>query len=256
MARPGREAMTVSAATGHVGVCNTAPQCALDVNVSGQAPPTAVNSTALNVVGNASLRFVTFDIAGSNGATIYRRTNGSFASPAALAAEDVIGTLAGQGYTGSGYSSTQIYTQFRAEENWSAGAQGTYFALALTKSGTTTIAEGMRVWSDGRLQPQGALVDKSYSYQTPATGFAITIADACGLLVLDPSGTLAAGTVTLPAARRTVSACRIASTRIVTLLTLLPNSGQSIAGALATIAANGSAEYLYRAANATWYRIG
>jgi hypothetical protein len=104
------------------------------------------------------------------------------------------------------------------------------------------------------MQSLGAFVDLSYSYQQPVSGFSLTIADNCGRLILDPAGTLATGTVTLAAHPKDGQLCRLASTQAITTLTLAPNTGQSVAGALTTISANGSAQYLYRAANTTWYR--
>jgi len=47
----------------------------------------------------------------------------------------------------------------------------------------------------------------------------------------------------------------ITSTQIITALTHSPNAGQTLNGALTTIAANGNASWIYRSANTTWYRV-
>ena len=41
---------------------------------------------------------------------------------------------------------------------------------------------------------------QSYDYQAPATGFSYTFAAGTQTLILNPAGTLAAGTITMPAA--------------------------------------------------------
>lgn len=81
-------------------------------------------------------------------------------------------------------------------------------------------------------------------------------ADACGRLILDPAGALAVGTIILPAGPKDGQLVAIATTQAIATLSLVANTGQSIRGALTSISANGFASYLFRAANATWYRAG
>ncbi|HET7833726.1 MAG TPA: hypothetical protein VFK88_12260 [Gallionella sp.] len=92
-----------------------------------------------------------------------------------------------------------------------------------------------------------------YSYQTPAGGFAITVADNTDALVLEPVGNLATGSITMPSAPRDRQIVRISSTKKVTALTILPNAGQAIDGTPATIAAGGSFAFVFRAKNKKWY---
>lgn len=108
----------------------------------------------------------------------------------------------------------------------------------------------------GRFWNLGARADRSYSKQVPVTGFSITISDACGRLILDPAGTLATGTITMPAHPIDGQICKIASCDMITALTHLPSTGQTLNGALTTIATNGFAEYTYSTASASWYRTG
>lgn len=97
-----------------------------------------------------------------------------------------------------------------------------------------------------------------YSRQVPLTGFTITIGNAVNVLILDPAGTLAAGTVTMPAAPTDAQEVTVASSQIITALTVQANAGQTIDGGLSavTFAANAFAKWKYAASVTTWYRIG
>lgn len=115
--------------------------------------------------------------------------------------------------------------------------------------------------SGGVLNVAGALASVrarrlAYSRQTPTTGFSVTIADDVEALVLVPAGTLLTGTVTMPASPEDGQIVRISCTQQITVLTLSPNSGQTMVGALTTILALGSAEYIYELPNTRWVRIG
>lgn len=94
------------------------------------------------------------------------------------------------------------------------------------------------------------------NYQTPTTGFSITIGNDDCNLILEPAGTLDTGTVVMPATPTDKQVVRISSTQVITALTVNANTGQTIKGAVTTLAANGFASWIYRSTNTTWYRIG
>ena len=96
------------------------------------------------------------------------------------------------------------------------------------------------------------------------TGFNITMTSA--RLVLNPSGTLSTGTVTLPLNPPDGCVAEISSTQTQTALTLSANTGDSIVGAVTALTANTRVAYYYTlngsvAGNAaainprTWVRI-
>ena len=145
---------------------------------------------------------------------------------------------------------------FITAETITSSARGCYFTIGLVTKGTLTQTTKFTLNDDGRLQVSGAYVDQSYSYQVPTTDFSITVPDSCGDLTLDPAGPLATGTIVMPANPRDGQGVAISSTQTVAALTLSPNTGQTIKGALTAIAANGYARYLYLAGTATWYRKG
>jgi hypothetical protein len=94
---------------------------------------------------------------------------------------------------------------------------------------------------------------QQYDYQTPTTGFSYTFAAGTQVLVMNPAGTLATGTITMPVSPADGMTITFSSTQIITALTVNANTGQSIVSAVTTLAANQSATYVYRLSNTTWY---
>lgn len=102
--------------------------------------------------------------------------------------------------------------------------------------------------------------DKITQYAAPAsTGFTVTLTDnsASKFLLLTPTGTLAAGTITLPAQANCADRQEIlvTSTQAVTALTVAGN-GSTVNGAPTTIAANGFFRLRFDAVFKAWYRVG
>ena len=93
---------------------------------------------------------------------------------------------------------------------------------------------------------------QNYTVNTPTTGFSYTVTTPVTLFT--PAGTLASGTVTMPASPSDGMTVAILTTQTITSLTISGNTGQSISGAVSTLAANASATYLYRQSNTTWYK--
>jgi hypothetical protein len=94
---------------------------------------------------------------------------------------------------------------------------------------------------------------QQYDYQVLTTGFSYTFAAGTQTLIINPAGTLATGTVTMPAAPADGMVITVESTQIITALTLSGNTGQSIVGVPATLFANQPLSYVYRLSNTTWY---
>lgn len=104
---------------------------------------------------------------------------------------------------------------------------------------------------------KGAEANDVESLQAPATGFSITIGLSQSYLTLNPAGTLAAGTITMPSAPVNGQKAFISSSTQITALTVNANAGQTIKNtySAATLAAGACAGWKYRAADTTWYRI-
>ncbi len=99
----------------------------------------------------------------------------------------------------------------------------------------------------------GAICDSNYNYQQPATGFSITLSNTDWHVILDPAGTLATGTITMPPNPLQGQIVNIRSSQIITTLTISPNSGQGVVGAPTTLGVGGSTEGIYRLNNGNWY---
>lgn len=94
------------------------------------------------------------------------------------------------------------------------------------------------------------------NYQAPTNGASIAMAAADRTLVMEPAGTIAGATVTLPVLPPDGTIVSLSSTQIITTLTLNAGSGDTIVNAITTLIANAFAAYVYRLSSKKWYRIG
>jgi len=147
---------------------------------------------------------------------------------------------------GSGVSSTSTGGKIILESGATTGS-GTGGDIELTTGASS--GGGLR----GKIKTTGSLVDSTFDYQTPATGFSITLSNDVWHFILNPAGTLATGTITMPSAPVNGQIVNVRSSQIVTALTVSPNSGQSILGAPSAFAVGGIFECIYRATGTTWF---
>lgn len=96
---------------------------------------------------------------------------------------------------------------------------------------------------------------QSYDYQTPTTGFSYTFAAGTQVLVMNPAGTLATGTITMPASPADGMTITFSSSQQITALTMAGN-GASINSAITSLGAKQAVSYVYRATGTTWYILG
>jgi hypothetical protein len=94
---------------------------------------------------------------------------------------------------------------------------------------------------------------QSYDYQALTTGFTYTFAAGTQVLVINPAGTLATGTITMPASPADGMTITFSSSQQITALTLSGNTGQSIVSNVTFLPAKTGVSYVYRLANTTWY---
>ena len=101
--------------------------------------------------------------------------------------------------------------------------------------------------------------DKRTQYSAPTTNFTLAVRNDGNStwLLLTPTGTIAAGTLTLPASDIALDKQEVLvnSTQIVTTLTVAGN-GASVVGAPTTLAAGGFFRLRFDKVNTTWYRVG
>jgi hypothetical protein len=73
---------------------------------------------------------------------------------------------------------------------------------------------------------------------------------------MNPAGTLATGTITMPSSPADGMTITFSSTEQITALTLSGNTGQTIGGTQVTLLpANSAVQFIYRLSTTTWYRI-
>jgi len=94
---------------------------------------------------------------------------------------------------------------------------------------------------------------QQYDYQAPSTGFSYTFAAGVNVLVMNPAGTLATGTITMPASPVDGMTITVESTQQITALTVQGNTGQSLVNGTQTLRPNQPYSWVYRLSNTTWY---
>lgn len=135
------------------------------------------------------------------------------------------------------------------------GGQGMFYwnasSIAADNGVTVIVPSGAATGAWNRITQVGIAI---YNYLVPLTGFSATIANYVNQLILNPAGTLATGTIIMPATAYDGQVVGVSSSQTVTTLTVSANSGQSINGAPTTITAIAPFAFIYRLANTTWYR--
>lgn len=97
---------------------------------------------------------------------------------------------------------------------------------------------------------------RMYVQLAPTTGFTLTMTPLQSAVSLNPAGTLATGAIVLPPTTIDGKAVMLFASQTITALTLSTSNGATFTpAAITTLAANGSAEYIYSVAANTWYRI-
>lgn len=95
---------------------------------------------------------------------------------------------------------------------------------------------------------------------TPTTGFSLPVPTPTQSqwMQLQPAGTLATGTITLPLNTLTPDGTEvlITTTQTVTALTIALNGATAASGAPTTLAANGFARMRFITTRNSWYRVG
>lgn len=96
----------------------------------------------------------------------------------------------------------------------------------------------------------------TYAILVPGTGFSATLAPTSlsFIQIIDPVGVLATGTIIMPATPVDGQVIRVITSQTITLLTVSPNSGQTIIAAPTTVTSTTSFEYIYALSLTTWFR--
>jgi hypothetical protein len=96
---------------------------------------------------------------------------------------------------------------------------------------------------------------ETVQYVTPVTTDSVTIATTTTTLLINPAGTIAALTLVLPAG--TNGRCiTMASSQVVTTLTITPNGSDTVLGGLSAFTANGFFTLTFSSTLGKWMRTG
>lgn len=95
---------------------------------------------------------------------------------------------------------------------------------------------------------------QSYDRQVLTTAFTYTFAAGTQVLIIEPAGTLATGTITMPASPADGMTITVESTQQVTALTMSGNGG-TIVGPAVQLIPNQPLSWVYRLSNTTWYPL-
>lgn len=172
------------------------------------------------------------------------------------------GTLSGSVDYGNN-NATNIATLL-ASDYFDKGGNQNYMSFF----GGSTYWRGSWVWRDnitndigsasGRPRDYvgGGSVSWGYDRVVATNGGSHTVANHASSLILNPAGTIASFTATMPASPYDGQVLVISTSQTVTALTLSGNTGQTVNGALTTLTASAPAQYQYIATDTAWYRIG
>lgn len=218
--------------SGWFGVGGTMPTSLLTVAPSSGNATITIGNTS--VTGNNSLNII------ASGASNTASLN--LSAVPAISQNTITGTTLDIGSDGT--NTNFQYLNLRA--NAATVAQITPSGVAITGTLSAT----------GSLKHVQQEIDASYTYNTPTTGQTVTLASGTETAIINPSGMLAALTVTLPSCTSGYdgSIARFGIEQIITALTVNTTSGSVVGAAAASTAGQGQA-YICRGALTTWFRI-
>lgn len=97
---------------------------------------------------------------------------------------------------------------------------------------------------------------RMWVYLAPLTGFTLVLTPLQSAVSLNPSGTIAAGTVTMPATTVDGKVASIFTSNTITALTInTTNSATFVPAVVTTLTAGSTVAYVYDKANNQWHRI-
>ena len=166
-------------------------------------------------------------------------TGTTFCNTTGLVASAIASGTVPTARLGSGAASSSTF--LRGDQAWSTVDAGLLTGSTLASGVTGSSLTSIGILGVLNLLPQ---------YATPTTGTTVTMTSS--VLIIEPAGALLALTVQLPASPTNGQMARFTCTAAVTTLTLDGN-GNTVVAAPASLAANGHAEFVFRASTSKWY---
>lgn len=139
--------------SGNMGIGTTAPNTRLTVTTSSVTPPTPFSGSNVNVFNDSGPTRIWLDSFGDISHFDGRSAGGTATSPTASpSGQGLVGMFAfGRGATGYHTSGNRGAIQYLASETWTDTAQGSYFTLSTSLTGTTSVSERLRVDPAGNI---------------------------------------------------------------------------------------------------------
>jgi hypothetical protein len=109
----------------------------------------ALHTTGDSFVANTITSYR--DESGDHAMFLGRAARGSNASPTALQSGDRMLTISARGHNGSDFTGERAGIAFKAAENWTGTAQGTYIDFFATTNGETGSSSKMTITNDGKV---------------------------------------------------------------------------------------------------------
>lgn len=97
--------------------------------------------------------------------------------------------------------------------------------------------------------------DETVYVYTPLTGTSQAVPADAELVLVNPAGTIAAFSMSMPAASYDGQRITMAFDAVITTLTMTAAGSDTLKGALTAAAAKGFATWRYRLADTSWYRV-
>jgi hypothetical protein len=145
-----------------IGPVNATPDAVFTVNNNTSGATVAPPSPTLGhwVAADAATLRVTYDTFAGATQLIFRRADGTLSAKSALQNNDIIGLVTAFGYGATAYATTSRGNLGAfAAENWTDSAQGTYWSLSTTPTGSTAAAEAFRATPKGGVTVGGGTND-------------------------------------------------------------------------------------------------
>lgn len=126
--------------------------------------------------------------------------------------------------------------------------------LVTSTIGNINVASNINI--GGNLITNSAKVDAGYQYYAPSTNFSYVATSIVSRFILNPSGAITNGAVTLPGANVNATVLTISSTQTVTNFQVIPNTGTTVVpNGNITLTGGTSVEYFYHAVEKKWFKV-
>jgi hypothetical protein len=246
------------------------------------SPPAADAGYIYRLIGNGTSanQFMEVDGFGGIPGIRLRRANITSAAASAVASGDVLGTVDVLGFGATAYSAgPRAQIRMVATQTWTATAHGTKIVFATTANGSTTLTDALTLDQDNSASFAGAMsvsgaftaggsftqaaqeIHTGIGYTAiTATGQTVTLAATTPYHIAQLSAAYAAMTIAFPSSpvngqTQLISINATGVAAGASAVTTLTFSNGTFSHPHTAATAGQVLQYIYRAANTTWYRI-